>query len=268
MTNKCYMLTIPRYPWVKAGLKAFIRQHDIHKWIIAKETGRGGYEHYQVRLTTNAGFECLKSAFPQAHIEEASEVYEYEKKEGKYWCSDDTNGILRTRYGKLDGIQRIIHNRVGRQSDRGITTVLDRRGNSGKSFYCRWLFERGKGFYCPPTVDTVKGLIQFVASGYRGEEIIVIDIPRSWKWSEQLYAAIESIKDGLVYDTRYHTQIRDIYGVKVLVLTNTVPKLDKLSIDRWDILDITDYPRIDHNKKKRGAVSMTEAPPQPPTSEV
>lgn len=262
--SETYMLTIPDYPWVKKGLKAFIEHNDIHKWIIAKETGKGGYKHYQVRLTTGASFESLKQAFPQAHIEKASEDFSYERKEGNFWSSEDTNAVRKCRYGRLDSNQKRILNRVRHGNDRCISTVYDPRGSLGKSFLCRHLYERGMAFYCPPTIDSVKGIIQFIASGYRKEDIIIIDIPRSWKWSEQLYAGVEAIKDGLIYDTRYSAKIRDIWGVKVLVLTNTMPKLDKLSKDRWDIIDTTDWPIINHNKKKRGSVPMAEDTPQPP----
>lgn len=258
MTNKCYMLTIPRYPWVKAGLKAFIRGHDVHKWIIAKETGQGGYEHFQVRLVTNCGFECLKSAFPQAHIEEASEVFDYERKEGTYWCSNDTDSIRRCRFGEPRATQRAVLNRVRQQGDRGVTVWYSPRGNDGKSWLARHMYEKGTGFYVPPTIDTVKGIVQFIASGYNGEPYILIDIPRSWKWSEQLYTAIETIKDGMVYDTRYSAKMRNIWGVYVLVMTNTMPKLDKLSADRWRILNergesVPMAEETPHTPKSRGA---------------
>lgn len=264
--TETYMLTIPRYPWVKKGLKAFIEHNDVHKWIVAKETGKGGYEHYQVRLTTGAGFERLKEAFPQAHIEQASEVFDYERKEGRYWTSEDTSAIRRNRFGRLDRNQERILSHVRKSNDRSITVVFDPEGNLGKSFLCRWLYEQGKGYYVPPTIDTVKGIIQFIASGYRNEGIIVIDIPRSWKWSEQLYTAIESIKDGLIFDTRYSAKTRDIYGVNVLVLTNNKPKLDKLSKDRWDILDTSDWKRIDHGKcaKKNARLSRNTNGALPP----
>ena len=117
--------------------------------------------------------------------------------------------------------------------------MLFRSGNQGKSWLCGALYERGLACYVPPTIDTVKGLIQWVASAYRGEPYIIIDIPRSWKWSQQLYVAIESIKDGLVYDTRYTARLKNIRGVKVLCMTNNDPKLDKLSADRWVFFDGT-----------------------------
>lgn len=231
------MMTMPRDKVPKRAIKEFIKKHDIHKWIYAKETGLGGYEHWQVRLYTSASFNELKGAFPEAHIEQSTEWGDYERKEANFVSSEDTTDILRCRYGKLRKNQRRILRQVYEQSDRGITVVYDPKGNTGKSFLSRYLFERNIGFYVPPTVRNTQGIIQYVASGYRGQRIIVVDIPRSSRWTTELYEGLETIKDGLVYDTRYSAKMRDIWGVKILCLTNSLPKLDALSMDRWMILN-------------------------------
>lgn len=235
--TEIYILTAPRDKVHKRAIKEFIKMHDVHKWIYAKETGQGGYEHWQIRFYTSASFDELKGAFPEAHIEQSTEWSDYERKEANFVCSEDTSDILRCRYGKLRENQRKILREIKQQSDRGICTVFDPSGCSGKSFLCRWLYERNIGFYVPPTVRNTQGIIQYVASGYRGQRIIVIDIPRSSRWTNELFEGIEAIKDGLVYDTRYSAKMRDIWGVKILVMTNSMPKLNKLSKDRWTILD-------------------------------
>lgn len=231
------MITAPRAKVHKRAWKEFIKKHDIHKWIIAAETGQGGYEHWQVRLDTSASFEEIQSAFPGAHIEKSTQWCDYERKEGKFVQSGDNNLILSCRYGKLRKNQRRVIRELGRQSDRGVLIWYDPSGCCGKSWFIRHLYEVGKGLYVPPTLATVQGIIQFVASSYRGQKYILVDIPRNSKWTSQLYEGLETLKDGLVYEARYHPDTKDIWGVKVLVTTNTLPKLDNLSRDRWTIVD-------------------------------
>ena len=234
--TETYMLTLPREVGKKA-IKVMIEANDCKKWIVAKETGKNGYEHYQIRLQTSNDqfFHWVKDHMPKAHVEACTDTWEYERKEGQYWTSQDTALIRQSRFGKPNKQQENFLKMLKTQSDRQIDVIYDEKGGWGKSWLTRHLWETKQCYYVPPTVSSVQGLIQWVASGYDGEPIIIIDIPRSWKWSEPLYTAIESIKDGMVYDTRYSAKMRDIWGVKVVCMTNAMPKVDKLSADRWRI---------------------------------
>lgn len=240
------MLTIPREQATKRKIFAFLEDNDIHTWVVGREQGKNGYQHWQIRFESSAinddkeetGFKIIKDWFNEAHIEkEASDNYEYEKKEGRYFASDDNEDKIIQRYGQLRPNQRRALDILRLTNDRQIELWIDRKGCSGKSWLCGSLYERRLGFYCPPYLGSVKEIVQWVASGYRGEPYIVIDLPRDIKWSSSLYAGIEAIKDGLVADPRYHATTRNIRGVKVLVLANTCPKLDRLSIDRWVIYE-------------------------------
>lgn len=216
----------------------WIIKRDVHKWIVAKERGNFGYDHWQIRVQCNLNFDEMKAEWGEnAHIEEASDNYEYERKDGNFISSEDNARILSCRFGTLRPNQQRILDRVRAGNDRTISCVIDGKGNSGKSWLCRYCYERGIGFYVPPTVNTPQGIIQFVASGYRGQEIIIVDIPRSTRWNSNLYVALETIKDGLVFDARYSAKTRNIYGVMVLVLCNTKPNVGKMSADRWDLMD-------------------------------
>lgn len=238
---KVYMFTCPYSKHVWLSLQDWLQEQDSHKWVVAKETGKGGYRHIQARFAVaelkDERWDEVKRRFPGAHIEEASNNWEYERKEGRYLTSEDTPEIRQQRFGKLWPTQKLAISILESTSDREIMVWVSHEGNEGKSWLVGHLYEVGKACIVPPTIDTVKGMMQWVASAYRGEPYIVIDIPRSWKWSEQLYVAIESIKDGLVYDTRYTARLKNIRGVKVMVMTNNDPKLDKLSIDRWVFFD-------------------------------
>lgn len=249
-------------PWTNATRKMWkmmISALDVHKWILGHERGKDGYEHLQARLRVSKGkeeaFTAVKQFFPQAHIEEASDTWEYEAKEGRYRTSWDTRAIVRTRYMPMRIHQREWMERIMAGGDRTVSVIYDKNGNHGKSWMVNHLFEQHRAYYVPPTVSSVKDMIQWVSSGYDGQPIILIDIPRTWSWSDDLVCAIETIKDGLVYDTRYHAQFRNIRGVKVAVMCNTKPKLGKLSVDRWDIITVGEGPKIE------GSLNLERARP-------
>lgn len=174
---------------------------------------------------------------------QCSDAWEYETKEGHYLASWDTMECRRLRFGKRTWAQEDALRALRDTNDRQVMVWYDPTGNVGKSWLTGHLYEQGLAYVIPATMNTVEGIIKTTASlaskdrekGYPPRPYVIIDIPRSWKWSDQLYTAIESIKDGLIMDPRYTASPINIRGVKVLVMTNTLPKLDKLSQDRWTI---------------------------------
>ena len=268
---KTYMVTMPRkdddtwHPVVR--LLNYIREHDIKKWVIAMETGRGGYKHWQIRLDAREDFwkfeereeprlgpnwtivyEKVKKGvgwaninMPGAHVEEASDSWEYETKEGAYWASWDTPEVRRMRFGKMRWAQKVAVETLRATNDREVMVWVDVMGNCGKSWLVGHLYETGQAYYLPPTMTSVQAMLQTMASlawadrekGRPPRPFVLIDIPRSWKWSKDLYCAVETIKDGLIMDPRYSARPINIRGVKVLVMTNISPKVDALSKDRW-----------------------------------
>lgn len=235
-----WMGTIPREGLSKKKILKFFEINDIHKWIIGRETGAGGYEHYQIRFQgSDEIFETFKDWFKKGHIEKANEQWSwnYESKEGNYLRSDDDRRTLRQRRGRFTTTQRVITELAKGSDDRQIIVWHTDSGNKGKSWYTSALWERRLAHIILPS-NTAKGLIQDVASEVieNGKRpFIVIDIPRTWKWTDELYFAIEKIKDGLVKDTRYHSRTINLGKVAVIIMCNSYPKVGKLSADRWVI---------------------------------
>ena len=208
---------------------------------MAKETGRDGYEHWQIRCTASREdfFDYCHDREPRLHIEKAqTEDWEYERKEHRFVCSEDTQEILKVRYAKLGDRkehlwQRQLMKRLKKQTVREIDVVLDPSGNKGKSFATIALWERGEALVVPRSQTTAERVSGFVCSAWRGEWVIIIDIPRSTKPTKALYETMEEIKDGLVFDWRYHGTTRNIRGTKLVVFTNEPLNLKGLSDDRW-----------------------------------
>lgn len=248
--SKDFMGTITRFKGDKAQWKRLINDYDIHKWVCGIERGKDGLYHLQVRVRMRDGdddkgrgpFDVLKHYFPQGHFEPCSDTWNYERKDGHFWASDDTNEIRKVRFGSPRGWQKTCVNALRTQSNRQIDIMYDPVGCMGKSWLVNHLFEIGKAWYVPPYMSTLEKLVQTVASLYIKQgwrDYLIIDIPRAYKWSEQLYTAIESIKDGLIMEPRYEAQPVNIRGVKIVVMCNTLPVINKLSADRWRIAQLS-----------------------------
>lgn len=259
------MLTIPRNKNM-GGLKIlkYIKQNDIHKWVIGLEQGKGGYQHWQVRLEARDGFfgfeqktvpiydawgrqidkqkitvktGWLPENIPEAHCEEGSDKWDYETKEGIYWTSRDKPKNISQRFGRMKGAQEYVLNVLSRTNDRQIVVWYNESGGIGKSWLTGALWERKLAY--KTSGNTAQAIIFDIANSYYYGEYrpnVVIDLPRNAKWTDDLYLAIEQIKDGLIGDPRYGAHMVNI-DVKVLVMTNTMPNKKKLSADRWVIIE-------------------------------
>lgn len=235
--TKTWVMTIPRTVPKKA-LRLMIEKNDCKKWTIGFEVGNDGYRHYQVRLVSSNDnfFQWVKAHIPTAHVEEGNKNWnDYERKSGNFISSEDTDQIRQVRFGTLNQFQKKVLQEVRSQNVRQIDVYLDPSGHHGKSWLVNYLWERGECHYIPPYLGTGKAIIQDVASKMEQERrsIICIDIVRNQKWTDDLYIALEVIKDGLVDDPRYSGKTINIRGTKVIVFTNAKLDTKKLTFDRW-----------------------------------
>lgn len=239
MSNN-FMFTCPSHHYNRKKIFEIIEDYDSHKWIVGFEIGKKGYHHIQGRINLSMGkeegFNVLKK-LDGAHIEECSDNWEYERKDGRFLSSTDTPEIRKVRFGSMNTYQKAMVENTLKSGDRDIVVWYNEDGGIGKSWMCNHLWETGKAYIVQCT-DNVKSMVQDVASEYMNHgfrKILVIDIPRGWKWSSDMYVALERIKDGLIKDVRYNSKTINIRGVQVLVLTNSMPDTKKLSTDRWKI---------------------------------
>lgn len=206
--------------------------------------GTNGYRHYQIRLVSSnhAFFEWCKAHIPNLHVEKANtERFDYERKSGCFISSNDTTEIRQVRFGNLNKFQKKVLQEVKKQNVRQIDVYYDPRGYAGKSWLVNYLWETGQCHYIPPYLKSGQAIIQDIASKMDQERrpYICIDIVRNQKWTEDLYIAMEVIKDGLVDNPRYEGQTINIRGTKLLVFTNTKCDTKKLTYDRWRLHGIT-----------------------------
>nr|QXN75715.1 MAG: replication associated protein [Virus sp.] len=235
-----FIATAPRTHGWKKIWKITLETWDIHDWIIGMEKGKKGYEHIQIRGSVSGSyqdfFEWHTRHDTKWHIEPSNTgpfESSYERKEGHYWSSYDTVEVRKVRFGNPNTRQKHILRWLESQSDREIDVWLDPSGNHGKSWLTVHLWETGKALVIPRSASTPERLSAFVCSAWKGERIIIIDIPRAQKIDPKLYETIEELKDGLVFDHRYYGKTRNVRGTKILIFTNTPLDTKKLSKDRW-----------------------------------
>lgn len=125
-----------------------------------------------------------------------------------------------------------------------ITTVPDERtihwiceptGCTGKTAMARWLYKK----YGIPVFNYARASdILNVVAKMPGKPAYVFDFtrsrPKDSSWDD-VYAAIESVKNGIFVNTKYETAMVFMDFPHVICFANQPPDLAKLSRDRWVI---------------------------------
>lgn len=122
-------------------------------------------------------------------------------------------------------------------NDRKIIWYVDEDGGKGKTFMSRYLVANHGAV-------VLGGHSKDMFYAYANQNIVVYDLSRATCSEEGLvygfdYEAMESIKDGLYFNTKYESGMRyRKEPAHVVVFANGYPIMDKLSLDRWDIRTI------------------------------
>jgi len=137
----------------------------------------------------------------------------------------------------------IVNNEV---DDRQVYWYYDYIGNQGKSYISKYLQLTKDVYYI------TGGKQNDILYGYEGEGIVIIDLARTYADNlEHIYTIIENLKNGQYLSTKYETKQKLFSVPHIIVMANFQPDTTKLSQDRWNIKDITDYNNLpDHLKCK------------------
>lgn len=113
------------------ALRTIFKAYDVKDWIVALETGKKGYKHYQIRFDISGDWDVIFSeihAFlPSFHLDKATDGpfdNNYERKR-VFVTSRDTPDILKVRFCRLNPVQRDILGIVDSQNDREVDVWLD-----------------------------------------------------------------------------------------------------------------------------------------------
>jgi len=124
------------------------------------------------------------------------------------------------------------------QDDRSIKLIYDQHGNNGKSIMCEYIEYNRLGFEIPP-FRAMEDIMQCCMC-IKTQKCYLVDMPRALKKDKlgEFYSGLESLKNGVTYDKRYSFKKRRMDRPQVIVFTNTLPKWDLMSTDRWEVFEM------------------------------
>lgn len=213
------------------------------KAIIGFEVGESGTPHLQCyisllkkqRITGLAKEPGLSRASFRA-VRNETALIEYCKKDGNYW----THGfpkpikILNTLYPWQKDAEALLT--ADTPNDRIVHWWYDTKGNIGKSAFAKYMVVKHKALYC--CSGKYADLINLVFNVDMNEcNCVIFDIPRN-QGNKVSYSAIESIKNGLICNTKFETGTKVFNSPHILILSNSAPEMQSLSADRWSIKNL------------------------------
>lgn len=229
-----------------SNLKSWLKEHTTSSvWQIEKGEDTG-YLHIQLtmELMVKKRFTWLKRHFNDiAHIEPCHNInasYDYCSKsetriEGPYIMPEPLG--VKDILDPLKGFdyypyqQRIVDIITGPVDPRKIYWFWEPIGNVGKSDFC---------LHCILNHDVIvfDGAKKDILHAYNGEKIVFFDLSRTCE-NYVSYDAIEQLKKGFCFSTKYESKMKVYNKPHVIIFANFEPDVSKLSLDRWDVTEIT-----------------------------
>ena len=213
------------------------------KAIIGKEVGESGTPHLQCyislkkkeRMTGLLKYKGLsRGSFRKCRNEKA--LIDYCRKDGDYWDFGFPKPIkiISNLYPWQKDIEDIF---MTEPDDRKIYWFWESDGNIGKSAFVKYMVVKHKALFCDGGKKS--DLINLVFNAdMDNTKCIIWDLPRSTKGSIS-YSTLESVKNGMVCNTKYETGVKAFNPPHIFVFANFPPDdISMLSQDRWVIKEL------------------------------
>lgn len=213
------------------------------KWAFQEETGQSGTKHIQGVIVCKKKCRDTEFKLPkQIHWEAVRDVEDAIA----YCTKDDTRTGGRWTHGLPGPVKTITELRPWQKEivdliktepdDRTIHWYWSTKGNVGKSALTKYLVVHHNAIFC------VQGAYSDICNLIFNNDmdistVVIFDMPRN-NGSNISYSAIESIKNGLIANTKYETGFKAFNSPHVIVFSNCEPEKEKLSEDRWHIVNL------------------------------
>ncbi len=250
------------------------------KYIFAQEVGEAGTPHLQgfVRFKAKVRFTFVQKLFPswgvhwekckgsvKANIEYCTKVDDFSLIHGNIpeatRFSPGEQAVLDLFYLDVEWKgwqQRIISLVNSPPNPREIWWYYEPDGNVGKTFLARWLCiqyrcQIGNG----KKADVFNGIAKAMEVDPKNwPRLILLDIPRSMREFVN-YGAIEEMKNGFIFSGKYEGAQLIFPPPHVIVFSNERPITEKMSTDRWRVVNLRTpfMPVMPARKRARNGVS-------------
>lgn len=227
----------------------FIFQHEF-----AKGAGGPGYEHYQgaflvrkeqwpngLRLSQvkdllglpHMHLEAMRGSWQQsiAYCSKKDETYVEGPWDENHIFIEKAKITQHWQFNLLDELK-------GEVDPRKIKVIVDTVGGKGKTQFSLYMYDHHDALVFPygQTKDIASVFAKRI-DDHRPPKYVIFDIPRT---NEDFvnWQAIESIKNGFMFASKYNSRLLRFPVPHVVVFTNQRPDENKLSADRWDIREI------------------------------
>lgn len=239
--------------FVTLNLKKFqsSNKESLHNWIVKHtktavwqlEKGDSGNLHIQLTMSLKMKnrMTWLKRHFSKiAHLEKCEKVdasFKYCEKEesrigGPWYHPEPINSqAIEDELADVelyDWQKEILCVIKEKPHHRRIYWVYDKIGNKGKTSLVRHILLN----YDAVLLDGNK---RDMAYAWNGQPIILFNFSRS-KENKISYDAIESLKDGVIFSSKYESKPKIYNRPHIVCFANWTPDMNKMSMDRWKIM--------------------------------
>ena len=125
----------------------------------------------------------------------------------------------------------LLKERMMQPEDRKIIWFCDQQEGCGKTWATKACFSK---FECIRFENSKSADIKHA---YNGEKVVFFDLTRS-QLEHFNYEAMESVKNGIMFSSKYDSAMKIFDSPHVVVMANWAPDTSKLNDDRWDIRNI------------------------------
>lgn len=242
--------------WNNHSEANFAFLHDMAKmlcqdWAMQEEVGTSGTPHIQfcLKFKNARTFRSLKKKIPQAHLEVCKNWHacrSYCLKDDSYSGGRREQKLKREIYDPLDHVvlydwqTEICELMKQPANERDIFWYWEKDGCAGKTTLARHLcikYPKKVLYLGGKKADILYGIYEFLLEESNDLKMVILDFSRSLE-NFISWDAIESIKNGIFYNTKYKSAMCVFNYCHVVCFANFSPDIARLSEDRWRIKKI------------------------------